>query len=80
MNPAMTFKDYFAALKGRENESASLSTLLGPFRIPGLPTKEDEFIMVGHVLDAITEECRDAHEIDAALVLELALDLGMSAA
>jgi hypothetical protein len=81
MNPSMTFKEYFAALKGRENEAASLSTVLGPFRIPGLPVKEDEFIMVGHILDAIADERdKSADEIDAAFVLELALDLGISAA
>jgi hypothetical protein len=37
--------------------------------------------MVGHILDAIAEERdKSADEIDAAFVLELALDLGISAA
>ena len=79
MNPVMSFKDYFAALKGRENDAASLSAVLGPFMISGLPNKEDEFLLVGHVLDAIAEERSDNKEIDASLVLEIALDLGLSA-
>ncbi len=80
MNPVMSFKDYFAALRGRENDAASLSAVLGPFMIPGLPNKEDEFLLVGHVLDAIAEEKGDNTEIDASFVLEMALDLGLAAA
>jgi hypothetical protein len=80
MNPVMSFKDYFAALKGRENDGASLSALLGPFQIPGLPTTEDEFLLVGHVLDAIADEKPEKSAVDASFVLELALDLGLSAA
>lgn len=80
MNPVMSFKDYFAALKGRENEAASLSAVLGPFNISGLPASEDEFLLVGHILDAISEEKAANSEIDASFVLEIALDLGLAAA
>lgn len=79
MNPMMAYKDYLMALKGYENEPASLHTLLRPFKIPGVPSKEDEFLMVGHVLDAIAEDHSGNNEIDAATVLEAALDLGLSA-
>jgi hypothetical protein len=75
----MTFKDYNSALKGRENEPASLKTLLSPFSIEGLPTQEDEFLLVGHVLDAIADEKPNGQALDAAFILELALDLGLSA-
>lgn len=79
MNPAMTFKEYFAELRGRENEGASLKALLDPFKISGVPETEDEFIMVGHILDAIAEE-KGLHDgVDAAYVLDVAIDLGLIA-
>ena len=79
MNPMMAYKDYLAALQGHENAPASLHVLLSPFKIAGVPSKEDEFLMVGHVLDAIAEENSGHKNIDAATVLEMALDLGLSA-
>lgn len=78
MNPVMSFKDYFAALKGKENDAASLSALLGPFNIVGLPVTEDEFLLVGHVLDAVAEERGMSSTVEATYILEMALDLGLS--
>ena len=79
LNPTMTYKDYLDALRGRENDPASLGTLLAPFKIDGVPKQEDEFLMVGHILDAIADGRGRNSVIDAAAVLEIALDLGMSA-
>ena len=79
MNPVLSFKDYFAAMRGQENNGASLSAVLGPFGIPGLPKAEDEFLLVGHILDAITLEKSDGTAVDDVFVLELALDLGLEA-
>lgn len=79
VNLIMTFKDYNSALKGRENEPASLKTLLSPFSIEGLPSTEDEFLLVGHVLDAIAGEKPNEQPLDAVFILELALDLGLAA-
>ena len=79
MNLIMTFKDYNSALKGRENEPASMKTLLSPFSIDGLPSAEDEFLLVGHILDAIADEKQNGQPIDATFILELALDLGVAA-
>jgi hypothetical protein len=77
--PIMNYADYVRALGGRENEPASLAVLLGPFNIAGVPFKEDEFLMVGHVLDAMAEGRTWSSPIDAVTVLELALDLGFNA-
>lgn len=79
MNPTMTFKDYCGSLSGRENDPASLKALLGPFKIDGLPSQEDEFLMIGHVIDAIASEQSSDSMVDAASVLEMALDLGLTA-
>ena len=79
MNPTMNYIDYVNALRGRENDPASLQALLGPFKISGVPSIEDEFLMVGHVLDAMADGRERDSAIDAATVLELALDLGLSA-
>jgi len=79
VNLIMTFKDYNSSLKGRENEPASLKTLLSPFSIEGLPSEEDEFLLIGHILDAIADEKPNGQPLDAAFILELALDLGLAA-
>jgi hypothetical protein len=75
----MTYKDYLDALRGQENAPASLGALLAPFKIFGVPGIEDEFLMVGHILDAMADGRGRHSMIDAAAVLEIALDLGMSA-
>jgi hypothetical protein len=78
MNPVMSFKDYFSAMRGTENDAASLSRLLGPFKIHGLPSSEDEFLLVGHVLDALADEIQADQPLEASVIVELAMDLGMA--
>jgi hypothetical protein len=79
MNPSMSRQDYYKAMDGLENAPASLKTLLAPFNVEGVPDQEDEFLMIGHVLDAISAEETDHLMIDAFAIMELALDLGLDA-
>ena len=80
MNPSLPYVDYVNALRGLENEPASFKRLLGPFGIAGLPSHEDEFLLVGHLLEALDDAELRGQPIDATAIVELALDLGMSTA
>lgn len=78
MNLRLDYADYVDALRGLENKPASMNQLLSPFGILGAPSQEDEFLLVGHVLDAIQEAGYDQGFVGADTIVELALDLGMS--
>jgi len=78
MGFSLPYADYVDALRGRENNPASLNALLLPFGVIGAPIHEDEFILIGHLLDALSAEVIQGEVIDASTVIELALDLGMS--
>jgi hypothetical protein len=77
VNLSLPWNAYSDALNGLENEPASLRLLLKPFNIAGVPVQEDEFLLVGHVLDALYEECSGRGQVDAGTVLEIAADLGV---
>jgi hypothetical protein len=79
MNLRLDYADYVNALRGLENKPASMSQLLSPFGILGAPSLEDEFLLVGHFLDAM-QEAGYSHQgvVAADAIVELALDLGMS--
>ena len=78
MTLQLDFGDYVDALRGLENKPASLNHLLSPFGISGAPEQEDEFLLIGHVLDAMHEAGYDDGLVGADTVVELAFDLGMS--
>ena len=74
----LPYATYLMALKGQENTPASLRALLAPFGIQEVPAHEDEFLLVGHVLDALAAETLQTESVQPEGILELALDLGMS--
>jgi hypothetical protein len=78
MTLSVPYATYLEALKGQENTPASLRALLAPFGIADVPANEDEFLLVGHVLDALANETLITESVQAVGILELALDLGMS--
>lgn len=78
MNLRLDYADYVDALRGLENKPASMSDLLSPFGILGAPTQEDEFLLVGHILEAMHAAGYDQCAVGAETIVELALDLGMS--
>ncbi len=77
MNLSMTRNQYYAAMHGLENKPASIKILLSPFKIKNVPDQEDEFLMIGHVIDAISAQQRDDLGVDPISIMELALDLGL---
>jgi hypothetical protein len=78
MNLSVPYATYLEALKGQENAPASLRALLAPFGIQEVPAQEDEFLLVGHILDALAAETLQTESVQPEGILELALDLGMS--
>jgi hypothetical protein len=62
---------YNSALRGFENNPATVATLLAPFQITGAPVEEDEFLLVGHVLDAINQECAVNGLVHAEQVVDI---------
>jgi len=78
MTFSLSYSDYLAAMRGSENKPASLQQLLMPFGISGAPSVEDEFLLIGHVLDALQDAEIYKKQIDAVMLVDLALDLGMS--
>lgn len=76
---SLSHNDYIAAMRGSENKPASLDQLLRPFGISGVPTNEDEFLLIGHILDALQEDEFSTSRVDPVMLVDLALDLGMSA-
>jgi hypothetical protein len=77
MNPIISRIEYYAAMRGLENNPASIKSLLSPFNIENVPDKVDEFLLIGHVIDAISAQQQDGFKIDAISIMELALDLGL---
>lgn len=79
MKQSMMRLEYYKAMRGFENNAASMKALLAPFHIPNVPEREDEFLLIGHVLDAIAAQEHDDFGIDPFSIMELALDLGVPA-
>lgn len=78
MNFRLDYVDYVDALRGYENQPASFKYLLSPFGILDAPAQEDEFLLIGHVLDAMLEAGYDRDHFGPECVMELAFELGMS--
>lgn len=76
MKPSMPFKEYLKILKGYSNVPLSLNRLTLPFGIIS-DNKEDDFLLVGHVLDELASRIKDgAEDIDCIDVAACAYDLG----
>lgn len=78
MTLSMRYADYLYALRGRENDPVSLKILLAPFGVIDAPPGEDEFLLIGHFIDALGESDEIGDTIDAAIVIDVAEDLGVS--
>jgi hypothetical protein len=78
MNLELEYTEYMNAMRGIENKPANLNDLLLPFGILGAPMREDEFLLVGHILDALPEAINNRDLIAPDDVIEVAFDLGMS--
>lgn len=78
MKLTIQFKDYLQALKDQSNRSLSINAMLEPFGIKDAPLTPDDFLLVGHALDALAEEFLEQEVVDALDVLRVVDDLGSS--
>lgn len=76
MKLTIQFKDYLQAQKSLSNSPVSIQKMLRPFGVTDAPTTVDESLLVGHILDALSEEFLEPETIDALDVLRVLDDLG----
>ena len=72
----MLFKDYFYQMGSAANEPLSVQGVLKPFGVADAPTESDPHLLVGHVLDALTDEFLETEIIDPVDILRVLEDLG----
>jgi hypothetical protein len=71
----MRFKDYKEQLKADLNTPASLQRLAEPFGVQWREF-EDPHLLIGHVLDAMSDEFQDHELVDALDIATLAWEMG----
>lgn len=76
MKLTIQFKDYLQALKAQSNQVLSVHALLSPFGIMDAPRAADDFLLIGHALDAMAEEFLEQESVDPLDVLRVVDDLG----
>ena len=76
MNLHLQFKDYLLACGLDANKPVSMARLLAPFGIPLAPHDEDQFLLVGHVLDGLADEYHESEVIEPEMVIFMAEELG----
>lgn len=76
MKMTLQFKDYLNALGAQSNEPLSIASALKPFGIKDAPEALDDGLLVGHLLDALSEEFLEPEALDAGDVIRVMEDLG----
>jgi hypothetical protein len=71
----LPFKEYLDLMMGYSNQPASLDLLAKPFGIRW-PRRKDETLLVGHILDAMSDYIQPGDPVDCIDVATAAWDLG----
>jgi hypothetical protein len=76
MSLSLQFNDYLNLMRQRSNRPFNMAASLAPFGVLGAPTHDDDFLLMGHVLDALHEGFRPQDLIGPEDVLAMAEELG----
>ena len=76
MKLSIQFKDYLRACNPNANQPVSVARLLAPFGIERVPSDEDDFLLMGHVLDGLAEQFLESEDIDPEVIILMADELG----